>query len=337
MVPIEFIEDEYLGCDYSGENRLMTTMITGAGLVGTSYAIEAAKRGEKVVFIDPIPREDYLAMRLGDADYDVVVDDVRSLPGLLSAIDRYNPETFLHTAGLIGKRVGDPIHFGYDLNISGMMAVVEAVRLTGIKRMLHLSTFGVYDWRRTDEVEAMDEKFARGSGTAYSNSKAAQEMILEAYRIECGFEVVVLRPGNVFGMGHFWGGSGGGEKVHSLIEAGVRETKAVIPEEQTMAFEYVYANDMGRALDLAATQTNLPDDATYNISWGRAIMFDELVDAVKACLPNVDIEIKPGTPPHNRTTPLDVSRAREELGWEPSYTLEEALAAYADEFRARNT
>ena len=97
MVPIEFIEDEYLGCDYSGENRLMTTMITGAGLVGTSYAIEAAKRGEKVVFIDPIPREDYLAMRLGDADYDVVVDDVRSLPGLLSAIDRYNPETFLHT------------------------------------------------------------------------------------------------------------------------------------------------------------------------------------------------------------------------------------------------
>ena len=58
----------------------------------------------------------------------------------------------------------------------------------------------------------MDETFARGSGAAYSNSKAAQEMILEAYRIQCGFEAAVLRPGNVFGMGHFWGGSGGGEK-----------------------------------------------------------------------------------------------------------------------------
>ena len=231
----------------------MTTMITGAGLVGTSYAIEAAKRGEKVVFLDPIPREDYLAMRLGDIDYEVVVEDVRSLPGLLSAIKTYSPETFLHTAGLIGKRVADPIHFGYDLNINGMMAVVEAVRLSGIKRVLHLSTFGVYDWRRTGEVDAMDESFARGSGAAYSNSKAAQEMILEAYRIHCGFEAVVLRPGNVFGMGHFWGGSGGGEKVHSLIEAGVRGEKAVIPEEQTMAFEYVYAADMGRALDLAAT------------------------------------------------------------------------------------
>ena len=69
----------------------MTTMITGAGLVGTSYAIEAAKRGEKVVFLDPILREDYLAMRLGDIDYEVVLEDVRSLPGLLSAIKTYPP------------------------------------------------------------------------------------------------------------------------------------------------------------------------------------------------------------------------------------------------------
>ncbi|MEE2722596.1 MAG: NAD(P)-dependent oxidoreductase, partial [Pseudomonadota bacterium] len=158
----------------------------------------------------------------------------------------------------------------------------------------------------------------------------------EAYRIQCGFEAVVLRPGNVFGMGHFWGGSGGGEKIHSLIEAGVSGRKAVIAEEQTMAFEYVYANDMGRAVDLATTAQNLPDGATYNISWGRAITFDELVDAIKATLPTLEIEIKPGTPPSNRMTPLDITRARVELGWEPGYSLEEALAAYADEFRAWN-
>lgn len=314
----------------------MTTLITGAGLVGTAYAKEAAKRGEKVVFLDPIPRQDYLAMRLGDADYEQITDDVRSLPALIEAINKHKPETLLHTAGLIGKRAANPIHFGYDLNIGGMMAVVEAVRLTGIKRVIQLSTFGVYDWRKSDGEDVISESFARGSGAAYSNSKAAQEMILEAYRIQCGFEAVVLRPGNVFGMGHFWGGSGGGEKVHSLIEAGVRGTKAVIPEEQTMAFEYIYADDMGRALDLAATKDGLPSDAAYNLSWGRAITFDELVTAVKASLPNLDLEIAPGTPPNSRLTPLDVSRAKDELGWEPTFTLEEALAAYAEEYRARN-
>ena len=182
----------------------------------------------------------------------------------------------------------------------------------------------------------ISEDFARGSGAPYSNSKAAQELIMEAYRVQCGFEAIVLRPGNVFGMGHFWGGSGGGEKVHSLIEAGVRGIKAVIPEEQTMAFEYIYADDMGRALDLAATTKDLPEDAVYNLSWGRAITFDELVAAVKSSLPDLDLEIRAGTPPNSRLTPLDVSRAREELGWEPSFTLEEALAAYAEEFRTLN-
>lgn len=314
----------------------MTTLITGAGLVGTAYAIEAAKRGEKVVFLDPLPRDEYLAMRLGDTDYEVVADDVRSLPALINAINKYKPETFLHTAGLIGKRVANPIHGGYDLNINGMMTVVEAVRLTGIKRVIHLSTFGVYDWRKSDDAQIISEDFARGSGAAYSNSKAAQELILEAYRIQCGFDAVVLRPGNVFGMGHFWGGSGGGEKVHSLIEAGVRGTKAVIAEEQTMAFEYVYADDMGRALDLAATATDLPAGAAYNISWGEAITFERLTDAVKASLPGLEIEITPGTPPDSRMTPLDISKARDELGWEPTFTLESALAAYAEEFRKRN-
>lgn len=314
----------------------MTTLITGAGLVGTSYAIEAAKRGEKIVFLDPFPRGDYLSRRLGNADYEVVNDDVRSLPALISAIDAHRPDVLLHTAGLIGKRVADPIHFGYDLNIGGVMAVAEAVRLTGIGRLVHLSTFGAYDWRRDSEVEAIDETFPLGSGAAYSNSKAAQELILEAYRIQCGFELVILRPGNVFGMGHFWGGSGGGEKVHALVEAGVRGRPAVIPEEQTMAFEYVYANDMGRALDLAATRTDLPPDAVYNVSYGEAITFERLVEAVRASLPGLEIEIRPGTPPDSRMTPLAVGRARAELGWEPEYTLEAALADYAGEFRKWN-
>ena len=73
-----------------------------------------------------------------------------------------------------------------------------------------------------------------------------------------------------------------------------------------MAFEYVYADDMGRALDLAATNTNLPDRAVYNISWGEAITFDRLVEAVRVSLPQLKVEIEPGTPPDSRMTPLDI-------------------------------
>jgi UDP-glucose 4-epimerase len=313
----------------------MTTLVTGAGLIGTAYAIEAAKRGEKVVFLDPLPREDYVAARLGDIDYEIIADDARSLPALIDAIQTHKADTFVHTAGLIGKRVSKPLSFGYSLNVGGAMAVAEAVKLTGIEKLIHMSTFGVYDWRQPTP-DRIDESFHRGSGAAYSNSKAAQELIFEAYQVECGFNLVLLRPGNVFGVGHFWGGSGGGEKVQTLVESGLRGTPAHIPEEQTMAFEYIYSKDMGRAVDLAATATGLPQKAVYNLAYGEVISFDRLVEAVKAAVPGFEIQITPGTPPVSRDTPLDVSRAKNELGWTPEFSLDDAIADYAEDLRKKN-
>ena len=311
----------------------MTTLVTGAGLIGTAFAAEAAKRNEKIVFLDPVPRADYVAARLAGAAYEIVADDVRSLPGLIDTIQRHEIGTVVHTAGRIGRRAADPISAGLDLNVGGAMAVAEAVRLTGVKRLVHISTFGVYDWRQP-APDRIDETFHRGNGTAYSNSKAAQELIFEAYANQCGFELALLRPANVFGPGHFWAGSGGGLKVQALVEAGICGEKAVIPQEQTMAFEYIYAKDMGRAADLAATVKDLPKGAVYNLAYGEVIPFDRLVNAVRAAVPGFDVEITPGKPPVSRETPLDVSRARSELGWEPQFSLEDAMADYAEELRA---
>lgn len=311
----------------------MTTLITGAGLVGTAYALCALERNERVVFLDPLPREDYVRERLGDGDYAVIREDVRSLPSLIAAIEEHEVETVLHTAALIGGRAANPIHAGFDLNIGGTMTVAEAVRLTGVKRVVHMSTFGVYDWRR-ETSGPVGEDFPRGSGAAYSNSKAAQELILEAYQGKYGFELVILRPGNVFGVGHFWGGSGGGEKVQALLECGIRGTVARIPEQQTMDFVYVYSKDMGRALDLAATAP-LADRPVYNIGYDSVTSFQTLVDTAQTLLPELRVEIIPGTPPVSRAAPLDISRAARDLGWSPQYPLEAAFEDYIADLRAR--
>ena len=310
----------------------MTTLITGAGLVGTSYALCARARGEDVVFLDPLPRGDYLKTRLGEDGYSVVREDVRHLPGLIDAIRSHDVDVVLHTAGLIGRKVEEPLHNGMDLNVNGAIAVCEAVRLTGVRRLLSISTFGAYDWRRPAPGGVIREDFARGSGTPYSNTKAAQELILEAYQHRYGFEVAIVRPANVFGVGHFWGGSGGGEKCHALVESGLRGAPARIPEEQTMAFEYVYSRDVGRALDLCATR-DLSAYSVFNVGIGAVTSFDELVAAVRASLPDLEVEVVPGRPPVSRGDHMDIGHARDVLGWRPEYTLEAGFAAYIDEMR----
>ncbi len=198
-----------------------TTLITGLGLVGTSYAQHALKRGENVVFYDFAPRKDFLAHKLGSANVTVVQRDVRDLPSLIETMQKYKCDTVIHTAGLIGGKVGNPIYAGMQINVMGTINVAEAVRLTGVKRLVQISTFGIYD-RRQGEPTPIDESFRRGPGEAYGNSKVAKELMVEAYQRMFGFELIVLRLANVYGVGHFAGGSGGGEMVQNMLQTGIK-------------------------------------------------------------------------------------------------------------------
>lgn len=309
----------------------MTTLVTGAGLIGTSFARQALQRSEKVVFVDPEPRADFLRFKLGEDGYAVARKDVRDLPALIETIDAHKIDTVVHTAGLIGSRVQQSLSLGFDINLGGSRNVAEAVRLTGVRRLVQVSTFGVYDMARPVNG-AIGEDFSRGGTRGYGNYKAAIELMFEAYAEAHGFELVMLRPANVFGLGHFWSGSSGGQKMQGLIEAGLDGRTARIPSSETMANEYVYATDTGRAVDLAATIA-MPKEHVFNIGNGAVTPFAEVVETVKGLFPKVTFEILPGPPPRSRPAPLDITRAKRVLGWQPTFTLRAAFEDYVAELR----
>jgi UDP-glucose 4-epimerase len=311
----------------------MTTVVTGAGLIGTAFAQNAIARGEQVVFVDPEPRADFLKLKLGDKGYTLARFDVRDLPALIATMEEHSAETVVHTAGLIGSRVQQSLNAGFDINLGGTRNVAEAARLTGVRRLVHISTFGVYDRRREAGNAPVTEDFVRGGSRAYGAFKAAKEMILEAYGAAYGFEVVMLRPANVFGLGHFWSGSSGGQKMQKLIEAGLDGGTARIPSSETMANEYIYAKDIGRAVDAAATAKK-PPQIHFNIGNGYVSSFEDVLDAVRALCPKVRYEVEDGEPPHSKIAPLDISAAKQHLGWEPRFTIQSAFEDYLEDLRA---
>jgi nucleoside-diphosphate-sugar epimerase len=312
----------------------MPTLVTGAGLIGTAFAAEALARGEAVVFLDPEPREDFLAMKLGKASYKFARKDVRDLPALVETIKASRVDTVVHTAGLIGPRVQQALSLAFDINLGGTRNVAKAVRLCGVRRLVHISTLGVYDRRREGNgpLVPVPEDAPRGQGRGYGNYKAAKELILEAYANAYGFELIMLRPANVFWLGHFWSGSSNGLKMQGLIEAGFAGATARIAAADTATHEYVYAKDVGRAVDLAATRP-IPAQTIFNIGNGYLTTFDELVAAVKGLCPAVRYEVEPGAAPP-APAPLDNSAARRHLGWEPRFTIASAFADYLAELKA---
>jgi UDP-glucose 4-epimerase len=311
---------------------LMTTLVTGAGLVGTSFAQHALARDEKIIFVDPEPRADFLRLKLGERGYTLVRKDVRDLPALLEIIKQHGVETVVHTAGLIGGRVQESLSLAFDINLGGTRNVAEAVRLGGVRRLVHISTFGVYD-RRRETNKPVAEDFPRGGERGYGNYKVAKELILEAYASAYGFELIMLRPANVFGVGHFWSGSSGGRKMQRLLEAGLDGRTARIPSSETMANEYIYGKDMGRAIDLAATVA-MPPQKIFNIGNGTVTSFEDVLGAVRKLCPEVNYEVEPGEPPHSKQVPLDISAAKRHLGWTPRFSIESAFQDYLAELKA---
>lgn len=73
--------------------------MTGAGLIGTAFAQEAAKRGESVVFFDARPDAAYLRVKLGEAVPEVVRGDVRDLPALVDAVRAHSVDTLVPPRG----------------------------------------------------------------------------------------------------------------------------------------------------------------------------------------------------------------------------------------------
>lgn len=310
----------------------MTVVITGAGLVATAYAREAIARGEQVVFIDPEPRADYLRFKLGERGWKLLRKDVRDLPALVDAFRANNARVVIHTAGLIGGRVQQSLYNAFDINVGGTRNVAEAVRLAGVERLVHISTMGVYDSRRKTSAN-VPEDFPRGARRGYGNYKAAKELVLEAYAGEYKFELLILRPANVYGFGHFFAGSSGGMKMQALVEAAIDGASARVPSSETMANEYIYSRDVGRAVDIATTIA-MPKDYIFNIGNGYVSTFDDVVEALGRAVHVGAIEIEAGEPPKSKAHAMDIARARDQLGWAPRFTLSEGFADYVDEVRA---
>lgn len=291
--------------------------------MGTAFAKCALERGEGLVFYDFQPRGDYLTRKLGKADVVTVQHDVRDLPALIQVIKEHQVDTVVHTAGLIGNRVVESLYTGMQINVMGTLNVAEAVRLTGIKRLVHISTHGVYD-RRCEGSTPLTEDFPRGGGSGYGNSKAAKELILEAYQRQYGFKLVSLRLAGVYGLGHFWSGSGGGRMVQSIVHGGLTGEVVHLAKGQTRDFEYIYSKDVGRAIDLAATLPS-PGKTFFNIGTGVITKFDHLKKTAEILLPKLKFEITSGKAPTTGQQPMDISQAKKYLGWEPIFDMEAGL------------
>ena len=311
----------------------MNILITGAGLIGTNAARHAVDAGHKVVLFDLAPNREYIQTVVGKDKADVVAADMRDLPALLSALQRYNVDTIAHTAGLIGSRVQENSYTGATNNILGTINVLEASRLTKLRRVVYVSTFGVYD-RGKIKDSVVKESHPIGGRNLYATTKVCSEHLVHAYAAMYQLDTVIIRPGGVFGRGFYVGGSTVGKVMRDLALSMIKGAPITIDATTYGPNEYVYGKDVGLALFLACKAETLKQ-RIYNAGTGVVTGPEELAQAVRELALKIEVKVGgAGTGDRSRNIPMDISVSQAELGYAPKFPLKEALKDYMDELWA---
>jgi UDP-glucose 4-epimerase len=308
----------------------MNILITGAGLIGTHCARRAADAGDKTVLFDLSPNRDYIDKVVGKNRAQVVAGDIRDLPALLSAMERYSIDTVVHTAGLIGSRVAENSYTGATNNILGTINVLEASRLRRLKRVVYVSTFGVYDRAKIND-SVVRETHPIGGHNLYTVTKICSEHLVHSYAEQYKLDCIIIRPSGVFGRGHYVGGSTVGKVMRDLALKTIKGEPFTIDATSYGPNEYVYGKDVGLALFLAS-QAQHPKQRIYNAGSGVVTGPETLAQTVRELAPQTEVKVTGASAtPSDKSAPLDLSTSNAELGYTPQFPLKEALRNYMEE------
>lgn len=307
----------------------MNILITGAGLIGSHAARQMVDAGHKVVLFDLSPNRDYIQKVVGKDQAEVVAANMLDLPALLTALEKFNVDTLVHTAGLIGGRVQENSYTGATNNILGTINILEAARLRKLRRVVYVSTFGVYERGKITD-NTVKETHPIGGHNLYATTKVCSEHLVHAYASMYNLDTVIIRPGGVFGRGFYVGGSTVGMVMRDLALAMIKGEPITIDAKTYGPNEYVYGKDVGLALSLACQAQN-PKQRIYNAGTGVVTNHEQLAQVVRTVAPKIDVKTSGAvSADKSRSIPMDISVSNAELGYTPKFPLQEALRDYMD-------
>jgi UDP-glucose 4-epimerase len=311
----------------------MRTLVTGgAGFIGSTIVDALIARGDEVVVIDDLStgRASNLdgALRNGA---ELVKADIREGGEIARIVAEAAPETIFHLAAQIDvrKSVADP---GWDArtNVEGTVNVLEAARAAAVGRVVNTSTGGAI-YGDVDTIPS-PETTPPAPMAAYGTSKFCAEQYCALFARLHGLRTVTLRYGNVYGPRQDPLGEAGVIAIFcgKLMDGG----RPTIYGDGKQTRDYVYVGDVVTANLAAAGNPGVGGE--INIGTGRETSVLDIVRILQqeGHRDDFEPEFAEARKGEIERSCLDVSRARELLGWEAATTLAEGMRATLEAARA---
>lgn len=287
----------------------------GSGFLGSFVSEELVARGVK--------KDNIIIPRSRDLD-------LRRWESCLEAVE--GADIVIHLAakvGGIGYNLKFPGELFYDNAIMGIQ-LMEAARQAGVEKFVAVGTVCAYP--KFTPVPFKEENLWDGypeeTNAPYGVAKKALLVQAESYRKQYGFNAIYLIPVNLYGPGdHF--DLEDAHVIPALIlkfyDARKRGLDKVIAwGTGNPSREFLYVKDAARGIVMAAERYE--KSGPVNLGSGEEIMIGELVYMIKELVGyEGEVEWDTSRPDGQPRRKLDVSKAKEEFGFESEITLMEGL------------
>ncbi len=262
---------------------------------------------------------------------DECLEDIRSRAGIAQALDRFQPDIIFHLAAhaYLDGSYEYPADI-FEINVMGTVGLLEEVRRSG-RRIPVVVITSDKCYAQALRGRPCREADPFGAAEAYSSSKACQDLAAQCYGISFpSVPVATARASNTIGGGDF----NQNRLVPHLLDrfahgrpAQLRNPDFVRPWQYVLDVLWGYLM-LGKDL----SNGDLKGDTAFN--FGPAPdgfqTVGRVAELLAAQFPGARCERQAGgCSGETEILRLDSEKARQILGWQPQYTLEEALAQTA--------
>jgi UDP-glucose 4-epimerase len=283
----------------------------GAGFIGSHIVDALIDAGYEVHIIDNMSAGKEENINPKAIFHKVDIRDKETLTPLFKDV-----KYVFHEAAMprVQYSIENPIET-HDINVNGLLNVLEACRLNNVKRLIFASSSSIYG--EPDKLPTKED-MAINPMSPYAAHKYIGEVYLKLYSQIYGLETVCPRYFNVYGprldpegsyplvIGYFM----------KLLKQG-KPLSITGDGEQTR--DFVHVKDVARANLLAMKSDNVGKGEVINIGGGTRYSINYIANLIGGQIEYVAPRIEP------HDTEADISKARELLSWEPSVSLEEGI------------
>lgn len=303
--------------------RFMNLLVTGGmGFIGSNFIrtmltnhddvniinVDKLSQGSNLANLQDIKQSSRYRFVKGDINDS---DLIRRLMEGVDAVVNFAAETH------VDRSIANPAIF-LRSNLQGTFTLLENARKNKLKRFIHISTDEVYgsaagksSFRETDPLEP---------SSPYAASKAAADLLVQAYHKTYGLNAVVLRCTNNFGPRQF------PEKfIPKTVISAHKGRRIPIYSNGLQVRDWIYVLDFCSAIDLAMERAE--PGAIYNVSAGNELPNIQVAKMILEVVgrPSGLLQFVEDRPGHDFRYSLDSTKIRNELAWKPRYAFPDAL------------